>query len=54
LQFFEKKGLKAEQVELLDKRSQLEFQSKDLEDRFRKQSAEEQRRYENEKLTLGL
>lgn len=54
LQFLEKKGLKAEQVALLDKQSQLEIQSKDLEDRFRKQLAEENRRFESEKLTLGL
>jgi hypothetical protein len=54
LQFLEKKGLKAEQAELLAKRSQLEYQCKDLESRFREQLAEEQRRFENEKLTLGL
>jgi len=54
LQFFEKKGLKEEQADLLDKRSRLEYQSKELENRFRKQLSEENQRFENEKLTLSL
>ena len=54
LQFIEKKGLKAEQAEMLAKRSQLENKCNDLENRFRKQLAEERRRFENAKLTLGL
>lgn len=54
LQFLEKKGLKAEHAELLDKRSQLESKGKELEYRFRKQLAEEQRRFENEKHALSL
>ena len=54
LQFMEKKSLKAEQSELLGKRSQLVNQRQEVETRFRQQLAEEKRRFENAKLTLGL